>query len=146
MNRIFASIIITVAACTAAMAQEAKPQIGEWYCFDPSKEDARDVQFIGETWRVNNINIKDGSSPLLSNPAVVFSASIANRSETTLETSIEVLGLDGETPVFAISARPIFPTVNANSSTEAQGHALSEKGTLKKATKICIRAIAFAQK
>lgn len=146
MNKTIAALIVAAISCTTASAQEAKPQIGEWYCFDPSKEDVRDVQFIGETWRVNNINLKEGGSPLMESPAVIFSSSIANRSGSTLEANIEVIGLNEAAPVFALSARPILSAIKADSSSEALGYALSEKGTLKKASRICIRAKAFAHK
>ncbi len=146
MNKAGAALAALALSCIPAAAQENKPQIGEWYCLNPSNEDIRDVQFIGETWRVNNLTLKEGLSPLLDSPSVTFSASIANRSSDKLDTSIEVMGLAASSPIFALSARPIFPVVEANANGEAKGYTLSNKGELAKADKICIRAKAFVKK
>ncbi len=102
----FISSLLTI----PAVAQVERSS-GGWACFD-SMHDLLNYQTDG-TVRLNNISLREGRDVMFDVPQITFKASIANRSDTDIVASVELVGSSGNSSLFALSAEPLMGTVRA---------------------------------
>lgn len=125
----------------ATTAKVDKPRFAKWYCLKAGEE-LFDVTFQERGFRVNNITVTEGDAPLSQRPAVILSASAANREGGAIAVTLEYIRFSGDVPDVAISARPMMYSVGPGKTEEVSGYALTTR-KLAPADRECVRATAF---
>lgn len=144
-----ATLVALLSLGGTAIAQDESPKsdtptFGKWYCVKASKDALSDVSFESKGVRVNNILLRKDKSMLTDAPTLELEASSSNRSERNVSVSIEVTGLKGDFPTFAISARSVFSFIGPNKNEDLKNYIFTPFKTLDQTDTLCVRVTGFA--
>ncbi|QIB34787.1 hypothetical protein [Ancylobacter pratisalsi] len=139
------AVIASVWMTIPSIAQEADVEFNKWSCFPFTREALYDFEVNKSRVRVNNLNIEDGVAFITKAPTISFSATVANRTDVNVAVTVELVGMSGGKPVFALSGDAGFGFVAAGKNDEVKGTIVATRDTLKKAGTICVRVGGFGQ-
>lgn len=92
---------------------------------------------------MNNLNIQEGVAIVTKAPTISFTASVANRTDSNIAVTVEMIGLLNGAPIFALSGDAGMGFVAPGRNEEVRGTIASDKGELGKAGTLCIRVGAY---
>lgn len=144
MRRVALCAGLMCAALTLAAAAEEKDPLSAWRCFD-TLEDLTRFETDGAV-RLNNISLREAPDFMSGVPRITFKASIANRGQSRVVASVELIGTTGGSSAFALSARPAFDMVKPGDNAELIQSIFAEKGTLATTSGGCIKVLIFPAK
>lgn len=139
-------IIGVLALTPVAFAQEdASSPFGKWHCMKPSSDDLFKFEVSSPKVRVNNFAIQESNALVTDAPTLTFSAAVANRSEKNVAITVEIVGISGGSPVFALSGDAGFGFVPPGKNAEVKGTIATPRGSMKRAEQLCIRVGGYQQ-
>jgi len=135
------AFLILLTTTGVAVAQTRTPQkltLGQFSCVNSNSLD--DLELTEGRVRINNLTLSEDKSFMAKSALVLnFTASGANRSDTSARVSIEAVGFDEKQSLsFAVTAQPLFG-ISPGKTETIKGDIYIAPGTLKRTSKICLR-------
>lgn len=124
----------------------SSPVFNKFSCFPFNKQALYDFEVSAAGVRVNNLNIANGKEFITDSPTLALSAAVANRSEVNVSVSVEVVGMSGGSPVFALSGNIPFGYIAPDKNDEIKSAVVVSKDTLTSAETLCIRVSGYRKK
>jgi len=123
------------------VAHAAQPMtLGDFSCVN-SLDDASALELTNGRVRINNFTISEDKSWVAKNVVVLnFSASGSNRTEKSVNLSVEAVGYDPANAItFVVTAHPLFSTISAGKTEVIKGDIYAAPATLTHTSRFCIR-------